>query len=155
MAGKDYYNILGVSRNATEKDIKAAFRRLARQHHPDVNPGDKSAEDKFKEINEAYEVLSDPDKRKKYDQYGDNWKYADQFSEAARQQGGSWGFTGQPGGGQTFHFEEGDLEDREVELEVQSQTPPMVQVLSGIGKTALTTGKFAQLGPSLPGHDIS
>lgn len=111
MAGKDYYNILGVNRNATEKDIKAAYRRLARQHHPDVNPGNKSAEDKFKEINEAYEVLSDTDKRKKYDKYGDKWMYADQFEAAHQQQGGSWNFGGQPGGGQTFHFEEGDIGD--------------------------------------------
>jgi curved DNA-binding protein len=111
MAGKDYYNILGVNRAATEKDIKTAYRRLARQHHPDVNPGNKAAEEKFKEINEAYEVLSDAEKRKKYDQYGENWKYADQFGQAARQQGGTWSFSGQPGTGQSFHFEEGDLDD--------------------------------------------
>jgi len=82
MAGKDYYNILGVNRNASEKEIKQAFRRLARKHHPDVNPGDKSAEAKFKEISEAYEVLSDKDKRQKYDRYGDQWQYADQFEQA-------------------------------------------------------------------------
>ena len=66
MAGKDYYQILGVKRNAPERDIKQAYRRLARKYHPDVNPGDKSAEAKFKEVNQAYEVLSDKDKRKKY-----------------------------------------------------------------------------------------
>src|SRR5579864_7852912 len=65
---KDYYKILGVNKNATEKEIRSAYRKLARQHHPDVNPGDKAAEDKFKEINEANEVLSDPEKRKKYDE---------------------------------------------------------------------------------------
>ena len=65
---KDYYKILGVDRNADEKEIKRAYRRLARKHHPDVNPGDKAAEALFKEINEAYEVLSDAEKRKKYDQ---------------------------------------------------------------------------------------
>ena len=64
MAGKDYYKILGVSRSASERDIKQAYRKLARQHHPDVNPGDKSAEEKFKQINEAYEVLSDKENRK-------------------------------------------------------------------------------------------
>lgn len=110
MAGKDYYSILGISRTATEKDIKQAYRRLARQYHPDVNPGNKSAEERFKAINEAYEVLSDADKRKKYDQYGDRWQDADRFSEAARQQGGEWKFTHQPGAGQTYGFEEGDLE---------------------------------------------
>src|SRR5260370_7600206 len=65
---KDYYKILGVSKNATDKDIRKAYRKLARQYHPDVNPGDNAAEDKFKEINEANEVLSDPEKRKKYDE---------------------------------------------------------------------------------------
>lgn len=82
MAGKDYYQILGVSRDATAKDIKQAYRRLARKYHPDVNQGDKGAEARFKEINAAYEVLSDPEKRKKYDQFGENWQYADQFAQA-------------------------------------------------------------------------
>jgi DnaJ-class molecular chaperone len=71
---KDYYKVLGVARDASADDIKKAFRKLARKHHPDVNPGDKKAEEKFKEINEAYEVLSDPDKRKKYDTLGPNWQ---------------------------------------------------------------------------------
>ncbi len=86
MAGKDYYIILGVNRNASEREIKQAYRRLARKHHPDINPGDKSAEEKFKQINEAYEVLSDKEKRQKYDQFGDQWQYADQFAKAGRQQ---------------------------------------------------------------------
>jgi DnaJ-class molecular chaperone len=77
MEYKDYYKILNVPREATADEIKKAFRKLARKHHPDVNPGDKKAEMKFKEINEAYEVLSDPDKRKKYDTLGPNWQ--DQF----------------------------------------------------------------------------
>src|SRR5258708_3016360 len=71
---KDYYKVLGVSKGASADDIKKAFRKLARKYHPDVNPGDKKAEEKFKEINEAYEVLSDPDKRKKYDTLGPNWQ---------------------------------------------------------------------------------
>ena len=86
MTSKDYYNILGVKRNASEQEIKQAYRRLARKHHPDVNPSDKSAETKFKEINEAYEVLSDKENRKKYDKYGDQWQYADQFEQQARRQ---------------------------------------------------------------------
>ncbi len=71
---RDYYSTLGVSKTASAKEIKQAFRKLARKYHPDVNPGDKAAEAKFKEVNEANEVLSDPDKRKKYDELGANWR---------------------------------------------------------------------------------
>lgn len=77
---RDYYEVLGVTRNATEDEIRQAFRKLARQYHPDMNPGNKTAEDKFKELNEANEVLSDPEKRKKYDQLGANWKNGADFT---------------------------------------------------------------------------
>jgi DnaJ-class molecular chaperone len=92
MPGKDYYQILGVSRNAADKDIKKAYRQLARKYHPDVNPGNQASEAKFKEINEAYEVLSDAGKRKKYDRYGDQWQHADEFAraEAASQSQAHW-----------------------------------------------------------------
>lgn len=100
----DYYKTLGVSKTATADDIKKAYRKLARKHHPDVNPNDKDAHKKFQQINEANEVLSDTEKRKKYDQYGENWKHADQY-EAQRQQSqgqqgyGGGGFGGFGGGG--------------------------------------------------------
>jgi curved DNA-binding protein len=108
MAKKDYYDILGVKRDTSEREIRQAYRKLARKHHPDVNPNDQSAEAKFKEINEAYEVLSDKEKRAKYDRYGDKWQYADQFEQAGRQEAPFRGAS--RGGGATgFRFEEGDL----------------------------------------------
>ena len=79
---KSYYDTLGVSRDASEKDVRSAYRRLARKYHPDVNRGDKGAESRFKEINEAYQVLADAENRKKYDRFGENWRHADQFARA-------------------------------------------------------------------------
>ena len=90
MEFKDYYSTLGVNKSTTAKEIKQAFRKLARKHHPDVNPGDKAAESRFKDINEAYEVLGDPPKRKKYDELGSNWKAYEQ----AQAQGGPNPFAG-------------------------------------------------------------
>lgn len=110
MEFKDYYKILGVDKNATQEEIKKAYRKLAMKYHPDRNPGDKSAEEKFKEITEANEVLSDPEKRKKYDALGSNWKqyeHAGQgFDDFFTQFGGS-----QTGGGRTYTFSRdlGDL----------------------------------------------
>jgi curved DNA-binding protein len=82
----DYYKILGVGKKATPGEIKSAYRKLARKLHPDLNPNDRDAKRKFQEINEANEVLSDPEKRKKYDQYGENWKHADEFKNAQQYQ---------------------------------------------------------------------
>lgn len=82
----DYYKILGIDKTATDKDIKNAYRKLARKYHPDLHPNDKEAKVKFQQINEANEVLSDPGKRKKYDQYGKDWKHAEQFESANQQQ---------------------------------------------------------------------
>jgi curved DNA-binding protein len=87
MPKRDYYDVLGVGRNAPEKDVRQAYRKLARKYHPDVNPNDKNAEAKFKEIGEAYEVLSDKDKRAKYDRWGHNWQQMEQQEEAARKAG--------------------------------------------------------------------
>ena len=98
MAYIDYYKILGVDKTATQDDIKKAFRKLARQYHPDLNPNDPNAKERFQAINEANEVLSDPEKRKKYDEYGENWKHADEFEaqrKAYQNQQGSGGGDGE------------------------------------------------------------
>lgn len=91
MAFVDYYQVLGLDKNASEEDIKKAYRKLARKYHPDLNPNDKEANKKFQQINEANEVLSDPEKRKKYDQYGKDWQHADQFERAESSRAGSQG----------------------------------------------------------------
>ncbi len=107
MAKKDYYEVLGVKREASEREIKQAYRRLARKYHPDVNPSDTTAEAKFKEINEAYEVLSDKEKRAKYDQFGDKWQYADQFAQSGHQGTPFWDFS--QSGATSFRFEGEDF----------------------------------------------
>ncbi len=99
---KNLYDILSVSRSASEKELRQAYRRLARKHHPDVNPGDTKAEERFKQINTAYEVLSDAEKRKKYDRYGEQWEQAEAFEKARQAGGGS-------GTGFSRSFDLGDL----------------------------------------------
>jgi curved DNA-binding protein len=99
----DYYKILGVDKNASAEDIKKAYRKLARKMHPDLNPNDKEAHQKFQQINEANEVLSDPEKRKKYDQYGKDWQHAEQFEQQRQSQGRS-----QYTGGQQFSGDMGE-----------------------------------------------
>lgn len=92
MAFIDYYSILGLDKNASADDIKKAYRKLARKYHPDVNPNNTEAHAKFQQINEANEVLSDPEKRKKYDAYGENWKHAEEYEQARKQQAQNGGF---------------------------------------------------------------
>ena len=115
MEYKDYYKILGVDKKATEKDIWSAFRRLARKYHPDVNPNNQEAEARFKEINEAYEVLSDPEKRKKYDELGPRWREYEQWQRAGGQAGAGpfEGFGQAPGGARSQYrtVTEDDLQD--------------------------------------------
>jgi curved DNA-binding protein len=116
MAFIDYYKLLGVEKNATEKDIKNAYRKLARKYHPDLNPNDTGANKKFQQLNEANEVLSDPEKRKKYDQYGENWQHGEAYEQAKQQQArqqqsyaggaGGRGFEGFGGGSGDEDFSE-------------------------------------------------
>jgi curved DNA-binding protein len=114
---KDYYSTLGVAKTATEKELKQAYRKLARKHHPDVNPTDKTAESRFKELNEAYEVLGDPAKRKKYDELGANWRAYEQAGAGNPGAGGAWnvnfgqGGSGQPGGGGFRTMTEDEMRD--------------------------------------------
>lgn len=111
----DYYQTLGVSKDADGKAIKKAFRKLARKYHPDVNPGDKEAEQKFKAINEANAVLSDPEKRKKYDKYGKDWEHAEAFEKAQKESGGRYAggdpFSGGQGGYTYTTGDPGDFSD--------------------------------------------
>lgn len=100
MAFINYYKVLGLDKSASQDDIKKAYRKLARKYHPDLNSNDQEANVKFQQINEANEVLSDPEKRKKYDQYGENWKHAEQFEQAKQQQGS--------GGGQYYYDNSGN-----------------------------------------------
>ena len=95
MAFVDYYKILGVDKNIPQKEVRAAYRKRAKQFHPDLHPNDPKAKAKFQALNEAYEVISDPDKRAKYDQYGEQWKNAEAYQQAG---GGFGGFGGASGG---------------------------------------------------------
>lgn len=108
----DYYKVLGVDKNATEKEIKSAYRKLARKLHPDLNPNDKDAKARFQQINEANEVLSDPEKRAKYDKYGKDWQHGEEYERAKQYQQQSYG--GGSGRRQTFTAEDfggGDFSD--------------------------------------------
>ncbi len=106
----DYYQVLGLDRTATPEEIKKAYRKLARKHHPDLNPNSAEAKKKFQEINEANEVLSDPESRKKYDAYGEQWKHAEQFEQAKREQGPRQGARG-PG---SRPFSGGGMDDEDL-----------------------------------------
>jgi molecular chaperone DnaJ len=154
MQYKDYYNTLGVKRTATEKEIKSAYRKLARKYHPDLNPNDREAEAKFKELSEAYEVLSDADKRKKFDQFGSDWERYQQaegtpggfdFSRYAQSYGGS-GNTGTQGSGSfsSFGTDEGGFSDFFEMLFGQSAAGGRTQNPYYTGGRARTTPRIGQ-----------
>jgi curved DNA-binding protein len=103
MAFIDYYKVLGLDKTASDKDIKNAYRKLARKYHPDLNPNDAEANKKFQQLNEANEVLADPEKRKKYDKYGENWQHGEAYEQSQQQQRQQRSYGG--GGGQAFDFE--------------------------------------------------
>ncbi|MGB7786641.1 MAG: J domain-containing protein [Salinimicrobium sp.] len=111
----DYYKVLGLDKSASKNDIKKAYRKLARKYHPDLNPNDKEAQKKFQQVNEAHEVLIDPEKRKKYDQYGKDWQHAEEFEKAKSQQQYQRQYSGGAGGGASGFggagFEGGDFSD--------------------------------------------
>ncbi|MFA4870084.1 MAG: J domain-containing protein [Pedobacter sp.] len=110
MAFIDYYKTLGIDKTASQDDIKKAYRKLARKYHPDLNPNDKEANKQFQQINEANEALSDPEKRKKYDEYGEHWKNADQFEKQKQSQGQhSYQGAGNPFGGSSRTYTSGDF----------------------------------------------
>lgn len=146
---KDYYKILGVDRNAAEKDIKTAYRKLARKYHPDVNPGDKSAEEKFKEISQAYEVLSDPDKRSKYDQFGQYW------NQVGPQGPGRPGGPGGPGPQwQDFTFDEsGGFGGQTVDFGEEGGFGDLFESLFGFGGRGAQKGRKSARTPA-KGRDI-
>ena len=126
----DYYDTLGVSRSADEKEIRQAYRRLARQHHPDVNPGDEAAAERFKTINAAYEVLSDADKRSKYDRYGDRWEQAERFDRQGFDQPGGADFS------QFFHggnFGGGDFDRSPGGFTFSTGGATLSDLLGGLG----------------------
>ena len=155
MEYKDYYKILGVDKNATEKQIKSAFRKLARECHPDLNPNDPRAEARFKDINEAYEVLSDPEKRAKYDQLGADWQ---RWQRSGGQPGdfdwSRWA-TASPGG-QRVHVQYGTPEDF---ADLFGEGSPFSDFFTSIfggmgGQTSRAGGGFGQQTRTRPGRDL-
>lgn len=114
MAFIDYYEVLGVKKDATAEDVKKAYRKLARKYHPDLNPDDQEAKAKFQQLNEAQEVLTDPEKRKQYDKYGENWKHAEQYEQAEQARGQYQQSSGAGGSGwqdYSGNFDEGQFSD--------------------------------------------
>jgi DnaJ-class molecular chaperone len=147
---KDYYAVLGVEKTASEKDIKAAYRKLARKFHPDVNKGSSAAEEKFKEISEAYEVLSDDDKRKKYDQFGDQWKAYSQQGAPGGFPGAGGGFPGgfPSGGGYRVDLGEGDFSN------LNDLFASLFGDMNNVGGGSRMSERFGTQAPPRRGRDV-
>ncbi len=155
MEFKDYYSTLGVNKTSSEKEIKQSYRKLARKFHPDVNPGNKAAESKFKEINEAYEVLGDPEKRKKYDELGANWR----MYEQAGAQGGANPFAGgwnvnTGGGGQQGGFRTMTQEEMEEMFGDENPFSDFFTTFFGGGGGARTARGASARTRQRPGRDV-
>jgi curved DNA-binding protein len=152
MEFKDYYQTLGLGKSASSKEIKQAFRKLARKFHPDVNPGDKAAENRFKEINEAYEVLGDPDKRRKYDELGANWRQYEQVQQTGQSPFGDSPWTtggGEPGGFRSINADE--LRDM---FEGEGPFSDFFQTFFSGGGTAERRGRSPRATRARNGQDV-
>ena len=151
----DYYKILGINKNATQDEIRAAYRKLARKHHPDLNPNDKEANKKFQQINEANEVLSDPDKRKKYDQYGKDWQHAEAFEKAQQSSGGrSRRSQGAYPGGEGFEGFSGGFGGGAAGFEDGGEFSDFFESLFGRGSSAGTSGASSRSRSRFRGQDL-
>ncbi len=152
MEFRDYYQTLGLAKTASAKEIKQAYRKLARKFHPDVNPGDKAAESKFKEINEAYEVLGDPEKRKKYDELGANWRQYEQAEQAGQSPFGDARWTA--GGGGPGGFRAVDEEELRSVFGDANPFSDFFQAFFGGGPTSEHRGRAGRGARARVGRDV-